>query len=875
MHRTPGQVPQYWMDTISTAPAPASGTGGHDEDVHRASEEENAYTDTNHENSMDQSIPEMHPYDRQFESDMEDFPDTDTDENDSIMELEDEINRMNEHEEQIIYRWDQLIEDIELADLYEYERARMEEFNEEVWLTDQLQIELASSDESTMEELVDTDTDEDDSTGDLDDDMFRALSHVASSLCLICRGVARGIFRLDETHQSEYVTHHLSLSSLQRSVDDGCRLCMVLAQSLEDFCKRSNPPVAQKEFWTIKVLLRNHSDPLLWLRFWLCQCESDHPYGTICEDASSLHNLAFYPARKLGLGPEFLGVSNDRCYCVSTASANLSAPEYTLRTSSAKSATSLAIARSWYQQCLNHATCRNWRQESKVLPTRLVHIWRADHQLTDLSAKICEAKDLPTSTPYVTLSHCWGKEVIFKLLQNNLQELSQAIPIGRLPKVFQDAFHVSYELGINYIWIDSLCIIQDSKKDWTSESKKMGDVYLNGEFNIAATGYEDGLLGLFGERKAFSFVHIPMHVECELLNEDFKTEALFEGLYVTVSDQEFSRNVVYSPLNNRGWVAQERALSPAVLHYTPEKMYWECNHSIASEAFSNGSHIWEKTEGSGPDRIRSLSTQSEREDVYSFWRTFLNRYAGMDLTIEQDRLPAVAGIARILSELVDDNFVAGFWEGDLLRSLLLERHILVRQCIKPEQLAPSWSWASMNADSTPPFKELSQLEPLKGVRFRVLSDTPGFESDLQSPSFEQSGVRGLAIRGVLRELPDDFDTHKKWIGTTYFTYDNKELAKFLGHNILQEQAWRLSDPTHMLVLARRYDTMAGCVCIHGLLVQPADPNESNTFRRSGTFELAFHIDQDCYEYLGLREKDGEYEPSSYFRDRGLQDLVLI
>lgn len=821
----------------------------------------------------------MDPHnDRPFEWDMEDFVDTDTDEDDYIKQLEEEVDRMNELDDEMIYRLDQLMEDIELSDLIEDERARMEEFNEEVQLMEQFQIELARSEsfESTTEESVDTDTDEDDSTGELDDDMFRALNEMASS-CFICRDFGRGVFRVDKTRQSEYLLHHASLSSLQRSVDDGCRLCMALAQSLGDLCKKSDPAVTPKNSWSIKGVFSLDMDSMLRLSFRLCQCELQHPYGTMCEDARIIHSFGFYPARKLGLGPEFLGVSNDRCYCLSTGSANLSGPDSTLRTSSAKSATSFAVARSWYQQCMNHATCRNWRQGSRVLPTRLVQIWRPGSQSTDLSAKICETEALPTSTPYVTLSHCWGKKgVIFKLLQNNLQELSQAIPIERLPKVFQDAMHVSYELGISYIWIDSLCIIQDSKEDWTYEAKRMGGVYLNGEFNIAATGYEDGLSGLFSERKAFSFVHIPMHMQCELVNEKYKTEAVFQGIYVTASGAEFKNNVIFSPLNDRGWVAQERALSPAIIHYTPESMYWECNQCIASEAFLNGSHIWYETEGTGRDRIRSLSTQSDREEIYSFWRKFINRYAGMEMTYTKDRFPALAGIARLLDELIDDNFVAGFWEGDIIRSLVLDRHIAPRNAIIPEQLAPSWSWASINADTNMIHGDVSKLEPLNGVcLLRVLSDIPGFKSDLQSPSFEKSGVRGLEIKGVLRKFSDDFNEHKGWVLSTHMKYDNKEAVKFLGENLPQEQAWRRHDPTHMVLLARQCFGSDQDVYIYGLLLQLAEVNDANTFRRSGTIELCFDTDEKCDGYLGLVEKDGEYEPSLFFEERGLQDLVLL
>lgn len=123
---------------------------------------------------------------------------------------------------------------------------------------------------------------------------------------------------------------------------------------------------------------------------------------------------------------------------------------------------------------------------------------------------------------------------------------------------------------------------------------------------------------------------------------------------------------------------------------------------------------------------------------------------------------------------------------DLLRSLVLDRHIHPRNSIMPEQIAPSWSWASMNADTSIANADMSRIEPLNGVRFSVLSDIPGFQSDLQSPSFERSGVRGLAIKGVLRKSREDFDQHKEWILSTLFMYDNKGPAKFLG-NFLQSR----------------------------------------------------------------------------------------
>lgn len=188
---------------------------------------------------------------------------------------------------------------------------------------------------------------------------------------------------------------------------------------------------------------------------------------------------------------------------------------------------------------------------------------------------------------YTTLSHCWGTGEVFKLLKSNLDDLRQDIPIKRLPKVFQDAIFVSIEIGICYIWIDSLCIIQDSKdgEDWTHEARRMGDVYKHGEFNIAATGYEDGSSGLFSERKALLRIYPLVSLKC-VVRGKYGSKRSFDGVYVGFEPTEFDGEINQGPLNGRAWVAQERILSPAVLHFTPKHVWWECSRLIANEAFS-------------------------------------------------------------------------------------------------------------------------------------------------------------------------------------------------------------------------------------------------------------------------------------------------
>ena len=158
----------------------------------------------------------------------------------------------------------------------------------------------------------------------------------------------------------------------------------------------------------------------------------------------------------------------------------------TCLSSSLRSEQSMHQARSWIQDCDEHHTgCHKQRSSNARLPTRLVRVQRVDREL---NVHLCEGDSLPaTGTPYLTLSHCWGQIKFMTLIEKSLPDFQKRIPIEELSNTFQDALYVVVELGFEYIWIDSLCIIQDSHRneDWEREAKMMSDIYKNAAFNLA------------------------------------------------------------------------------------------------------------------------------------------------------------------------------------------------------------------------------------------------------------------------------------------------------------------------------------------------------------------------------------------------------
>jgi hypothetical protein len=336
--------------------------------------------------------------------------------------------------------------------------------------------------------------------------------------------------------------------------------------------------------------------------------------------------------------------------------------------------------------------------------------------------RLRDGNTLPSSTNYLTLSHCWGREPIFTLLRSNFESFYQNIDRVKLPKTFQDALWMTRRLGFKYLWIDSLCIIQDSYNDWLKEAPQMGEVYRNATSNLATTGFSDGRKGLFSTRESKLLVPLKVYADWDgTLGDDDKTQ--LRGQYYLVDENLWEDGVSNAPLNRRAWVVQERILSPRIIHFGAQQLFWECYETKGSEAFPNGlqnvvwignelknkyfkdtqsfrapgTSSWQRPNAQLPSQLCS-KIPDRRQDLYSFWRDVVEAYSNSHLTFGQDKLPAISGIVKELSLSLKERYIAGLWEGDLIHSLLW----LVRESddfygLPSEYRAPTWSWASVDA----------------------------------------------------------------------------------------------------------------------------------------------------------------------------------
>ena len=339
------------------------------------------------------------------------------------------------------------------------------------------------------------------------------------------------------------------------------------------------------------------------------------------------------------------------------------------------------------------------------MPTRLINCAQSNAQqecFLQLSTEI-------PSVSYMTLSHCWGEPDgprPPKLTNANIDSMRNCIPMEVLPRTFKDAIQITRNLGVGYLWIDSLCIIQDSMDDWRRESRLMDKVYRNSACNIMAEAAVNCDGGLFFERK-------PQKLGVFILDEKQTSSLSHRSTLCVTHDfvNAKSDKRKGSPLYSRGWVCQERWLAPRQISFHSNQVFWECTKLKACEVFPRseikadpaGNHLAHRltSQSLSTSQVHTHTHTVDRRDTLSFsWRTMVEIYTNCTLTEEQDKLIAIQGLANIYKSLQDDDYLAGLWRKELPSGLMwATRNGLQANgelTYRPKTYrAPSWSWASI------------------------------------------------------------------------------------------------------------------------------------------------------------------------------------
>lgn len=214
-----------------------------------------------------------------------------------------------------------------------------------------------------------------------------------------------------------------------------------------------------------------------------------------------------------------------------------------------------------------HPLCK--APQTTALPIRVLDVGSIAND------RICLLVSKDRKTRYAALSYCWGGKQEVVANEGSWEAMTRGIATSMLPKTIQDAVTVTRKLGLQYLWVDSLCIKQDSIEDWASESSKMGDVYGKATVTIAAAGASTCSAGCFIQDSSNPARFIE---EIRLRLPDLSIGAI--ALRVQNS---YSYDTLEDPLNQRAWALQERLLSPRLLIYGLENLSWQCQTIASSQ----------------------------------------------------------------------------------------------------------------------------------------------------------------------------------------------------------------------------------------------------------------------------------------------------
>lgn len=493
-------------------------------------------------------------------------------------------------------------------------------------------------------------------------------------LCYVCNRIDAGrLIDEDDYVSVQDIKHHKSLRDLRES-SASCDLCKMIYNSFENQTKFVDglpagslmANLSESEWTTSPILLRAslHVKDGEELGIYALKVRCDrigaYTYLSLFIDETMVADEAWPAFSRYILGR------------------NVRLPEQ-----------SLELVSQWLSTCeSDHSECR---AEPGPLPTRVIDI--SDSAAEEPRLKVCEAGE---AANYVALSHSWGINPIIRTTSVNIEDHKHQLPLSRLPKTFRDAIAITRAMGIRFLWIDSLCIIQDDPVDWERECPRMSQVYSSAFFTIAASASVDSTGGCFLSRDFSNDIRI----RCELLNRGGSGSGA--SGFVGVRRQLLGFRTLQSRhLHTRGWVLQERCLSRRMVHFDRDQVLWECarcrlsEDGVPADAWDTATTYWDgKMHAVYPyDNGAGRNDNSFAED----WHRLVELFSEKVFTYPDDKLPALSGVATAMEKQLGETYIAGMWRSQLPFSLLWSRaEGWLKQPNGGGFRAPSWSWAALD-----------------------------------------------------------------------------------------------------------------------------------------------------------------------------------
>jgi hypothetical protein len=534
----------------------------------------------------------------------------------------------------------------------------------------------------------------------------------------------------------------------------------------------------------------------------------------------------------------------------------------------------IKAGRNWLQQCLKeHDSCKKKATLAMIFSTDNMHIVRdLDHDdrmprrllwidpgTGSEHLNLVEVGKTTDEIPYIALSHRWGRGETFKTTKANIDKLKEGFGLPDLPRTFRDAVEVTRGLGYKYLWIDSICIIQDEPQDWKDEAPRMAVVYGNAVCSIMALDSKDHNGGLLD-----------------------------------------NPNSIPGILLSRAWVVQERMIPSRTLVFTNNSVHWECRECDASQDKPNfvrkmSSDDTAKTPTHPKElfalmrdfRVKGLAEnldQREFMDIYDglyaekevyipflkAWWEFVELYTPCSLTFERDKFLAVNGVAAVTQRFTRLRNCWGLWRDFIEYDLLWSVDPSGPVSRRPRRWrAPFWSWASTeDGRVVNTYYKRLPVEPRLMIKPEIfVGVNTSFDQSLPIPAWSHESYK-MELHGDLRsaELMKELDD----AGSPVYRISLESTGRFSNgevHEFRPDAPLEVGSIDVQCLLFLHYDKEAlgsdHYVDVRLVLLcigHEGDENWDRVFKRIGYLETTYEemrdqdgIDEDLWwKYVQLR-----------------------
>ncbi|KAI1750905.1 HET-domain-containing protein [Xylaria castorea] len=624
--------------------------------------------------------------------------------------------------------------------------------------------------------------------------------------CSACRAIIPNRRQLNYLQNStlktlfERVDSYPTYPTVASSAQAGCSLCVLMWRRLTSIPPEAIESIKEGNSKVVWVSSEQRTRQLdaSWDQKVKIRADFDFlPYATVSPSGSILYGRA----RTLQDGNQYGGAVTSmsvRCQPVSGAlrfadgdlwggekfefsvfdSIDLHAPQSEWRRKLPSSVTlsdeNVTMIKHWIDVCLgSHSGCSNAQTATDWIPSRLLEIDDEEH---GLEIRLIESfeEDIGTGTRFAALSHVWGDinaSPPLRLLSSNLNQLKNSIQYSELPKNFADAAHVCARLGIRYLWIDSLCIIQDSRDDWREQAILMHLVYSHALITIVATSAiscHEGFLA----RNIDSVPSAKVAYSLSVAGDRSTSDAGYLIIYDYDNPHDIWRMLAIngSKWNTRAWTMQERSLSTRMVHFCQNKIFFECRGYLQSE---------ENEPVQESDTINSTlwprNTFTSYEELRQHWQLFVGEYTSRNLTVSTDRLPAIQSVAEEMAAVTGQKYIqfSGMWQSDLQHELLW--YVSFGKAKRPETWrAPSWSWGGIEGQISlwqRDFRNSQHSLPDTLLSCLSLHAFQVLEIDQEYPDLRSTNPGFLKVSSLMKRFSRLQKQHGSGQDRSFFPYD--------------------------------------------------------------------------------------------------------